>query len=206
MEDLDEAKKLVNELLGCTTPGTIQHGMAAGQLGAITADKFKQSGELQDLDEAIRHLKTGLGVLPAAQETRVALLRHMVELYDARYNRMKDTSDLEGLIRFSTLLINAIPPHNSARGPYLLGHLKHLQEKAFVTNSGPVVQSTIELVQGLLQAMPRNYAQKRECNGVAASLFGKRYEISGESKDLDSFVRYVEQTPSEHGISADQEA
>jgi hypothetical protein len=204
--DIDEAKTLAKELLDYTTPGTIQHSMDVAQLASLTADKFRRTGMLRDLDEAIGHVKIGLEALSAGHEMRVAFLQQVVELYYARYREMKDAADLEELIRYSTLLIEAIPSRHSSKGKgkHLLNHLKYLQEQVFVTNSGAFLQRTIDLVQAMLQAMPKDYADKSQCQVVMANLFGTRYAISGKFKDLDSLARYVERISHEHNDTADK--
>ncbi|KAK9414378.1 putative HET-domain-containing protein [Seiridium unicorne] len=130
-DDLEqEAERLANELAASTTPGTLQHSIAVGQLGFIESKKFKATNSLDHLDQSLKYYKTAFEALPQHHETRLDILNMIIDLYNARRGRLKDVTDLGILVHYSGLLLEALPIGHPSRGSHLLGHIQRVQEYA----------------------------------------------------------------------------
>ncbi|KAM5361880.1 hypothetical protein ACJZ2D_012825 [Fusarium nematophilum] len=183
-DDINEAMRLIGELMSRFSPGTAQYGVAVGQLGMMSSDKFNKTGKLQDLDEALRHCKTGLEALHGEHETRVPMLRQVLHLYTARHRITAESLDLKNLAHYSGLLFQSLSPRHSARGQYLLDHLGNIKTFAIASRSLQDVQGMIKGVQPLLDGMPAKYAEKQQCEGIFVDLLGRQYSLSHKLQDL----------------------
>ncbi|KAH8879446.1 HET-domain-containing protein [Thozetella sp. PMI_491] len=189
--DNDDAIRLVNKLLSRTTPGTIKHGMALGQLGLIFADKFKRTEAIQDLDESLKHCKAAVETVPPRDETRVAMLTQILELYRARHRKTNDAADSKSLAHYSGALFEATPPQHPAHGDRLLDHLRHLHQYAVQSGDLVVYLQTIDAAKRGLAGMPPSYSKNDTCQAILASLYGKRYALSKELQDLRYMAEHV---------------
>ncbi|KAF5005593.1 hypothetical protein FDECE_8000 [Fusarium decemcellulare] len=190
-DDINEALRLVNELRSRSAPGTAQHGSAVGQLGMMSSDKFNRTGKLEDLDEALGYCKTGLEALPRMHETRVPMLRQIVELYRARHRMENKPADLDCLVRYSAMLYQSTPPGHTARGQYLLDYLRHLRTSAVASRSLQVAKEAIGSAKHSIKDMPAKYPEREACEVVVADLYAEQYSQSHDLQDLFACAQSV---------------
>ncbi|OAQ69830.1 heterokaryon incompatibility protein (HET) domain-containing protein [Pochonia chlamydosporia 170] len=190
-DDINEAMRLIRELQSRTASGSREHGFAAAQLGVIGADKFKQTKELQDLDEALGYCKAGLDSLPATHELRIQILRVITNLYDSRYKSTSEEGDLRGHVQYSERLLRAIPPGNNARGKYLVEYMRGLHKLAERLKSLEQFRRNIRQLKSLLLDMPSNYPEKPGCHSVLADFYLSQYDLSRDLQDLMACVGAV---------------
>ncbi|KAJ3524033.1 hypothetical protein NM208_g12212 [Fusarium decemcellulare] len=190
-EDINEALRLVNELRSRSAPGTAQHGSAVGQLGMMSSDKFNRTGRLEDLDEALGYCKAGLEALPRMHETRVPMLRQIVELYRARHRMENKPADLDSLVQFSAMLYKSTPPGHTARGQYLLDYLRHLRTSAVAAHSLQVAKEAIGSAVHSIKDMPPKYPEREACEVVVADLYAEQYSQSHDLQDLFACTQSV---------------
>lgn len=197
-DDLErEAEGLMNELATSTQLGTLQHGIAIGQLGIMTSKKFNRTGSLEDLDKAIEQCKTGLEALPQNHEVRIDMLSIIVNLYGSRRTRKKEAADLERLVYYSRLLLEASPVGHQSHGPRLLEHARRVKEYIADANSPEELEIAIGRIQKHLSSTPSPFPQKEECQVILSDLLGMRYTISTTIEDLIALADYLEEMVSE---------
>ncbi|KAF4458951.1 heterokaryon incompatibility (HET) domain-containing [Fusarium albosuccineum] len=190
-DDINEALRLVNELRSRSAPGTAQHGSAVGQLGMMSSDKFNRTGKLEDLDEALGYCTVGLEALPRMHETRVPMLRQIVELYRARHRMVHKPADLDCLVRYSAMLYQSTPPGHTARGQFLLDHLRHLRTSAVASHSLQVAKEAIGSAEHGIKDMPAKYPEREACEVVIADLYAEQYSQSHDLQDLIACAQSV---------------
>lgn len=195
---LDEAERLMNEMLSCTTPGTMHHGVALGQLGIIGSAKFNHTKLLEDLDIALVNCKAGLDALPNGHEIRPDMLTAIVELYAARYSTQNEAADLASLVHYSRLRLEAFPKGSQSRGIYLLNHLRRVQKYIFEEQTLEALESAIAETRNELSNMPSNYPQQEKCQLILSDLLGAKYSMSNELQDLMNLVNFLETMVTEH--------
>ncbi|KAH8657290.1 hypothetical protein BGZ61DRAFT_486352 [Ilyonectria robusta] len=202
-DDINEARRLANELRSRTTAGTTEHAAAAAQLGIINADKFKQTDKLEDLDEALRCLKSGLPAQPDRYRTQAPALSQIVDLYSARYQKTNEEHDMRQLAIFSGHLFLSTRRGNPARGEYLLNHVRHLYKLAVTYESGRAVKRTIRAMRATLEFEPPRFPQKQACQGVLAHLLAERYCLTQELEDLVACVDLIEELVTSYNEEAE---
>lgn len=194
-KDIQEAMQLLKELQSVTQPGDMVNTVALAQLGTITADRFEHSDMLEDLDEATGYFKSALDSLPAAHELRMPALQEMTSLHRTRYNKTSNETDLAAAIFYSEMLLSTIPPKHSARGRFVLNHLRDLRQSMHLEgHSLEDVQPKVEAAETLLASMPNQYPEKRQCLDLRAGLVLSQFLHSNDLHHLLKCVRHVRDT------------
>ena len=201
-DDLElEAGTLLNTLVSVTSPGTLQHGIAAGQLGLLTFKKFTSNNSLEDLDKALELCKTGFESLPPNHEASVDILATVVDLYDSRYDMERDVVDLERLVHYSELLSNAFPTGHRLRSDHLLKLAQRLKEYAKIEPSLGKIDDGIYQINKHLPTLTGQILEKRGCQNVMSDLLAIRYTLTTDIQDLMTLVKYLEVIMAEHNAN-----
>ncbi|KAI8633030.1 heterokaryon incompatibility protein-domain-containing protein [Xylariaceae sp. FL1651] len=186
-----EVRILLKELVSSTTPGTLQNSIAVGQLGVMDFNIFKVTNSLEDLDQALRHCKIALEALPQNHETRLDLLTVMVELLSVRRSQMKEVTDLERLIHYSELFLEALSTEHCSWGSHFLEHTLRVKEYAIEVSSPQAFGNAITQIQRFFSTMPAVSPQKMKCEVVLSDILGMRYKLSTELRDLIALANQV---------------
>ncbi|XXH01246.1 hypothetical protein Hte_007600 [Hypoxylon texense] len=198
----EEAEALLNQLATSTTPGTLQNGIATGQLGFITFKKFKTTNSLEDLDKALEYCKMGLESLPASHELRVDMLITIVDLYSSRRSLKKDFLDLKYLVHYSELLFEALPSGHRFRGKHVLEHAQRVKEYVESACSLDEIDNGIRQINKQLSTMPAQFPRKNKCQIILTDLLGMRYTRTSDMQDLIALVDYFGAMVSEQNAIA----
>ena len=202
--DINEAMRLINELQSMTTPGTSDYMMAVIQLGAVAADKFKQTNQLEDLDQALQYCKTGLDGLSTGHEMRVSLLREIVELYRERYQKTSNVTDLRNLATYSGMLFHATPSGHSVREKYLVSYVHQLYKLATSLQTLEEFQKAVQTVQPILESMPTDYSEQSRCWRILADLLLEQYFLSHNTRDLLGCMDSVQKLTRDYNDSVER--
>lgn len=190
--DINEALRLINELVSRTCTGTIDRSTAVALLGTFGSEKFKQTNKLEDLDEALRDCESGLGGLPEDHEMKKPLHRLIISLFRERYQRTSKEADLRNLTIYSGMLLRNTPPAHAARGQYLLDYLRLLDQSAAMSQSFQHIRKALRIIQPSMNDMLPKYPEQRQCQGVLADIFMGQYRISKDLQDLVACLSSVE--------------
>jgi hypothetical protein len=181
---LDEAERLMGELLSSTTPGSREHALALGQLGVMSHEKYKHTQAAEDLDSALVNCEAGLAATPTGHEIRPDMLSNIVQLYTARYKSRNEASDLDQLVRYTRLRLDEIPRGSHVRGEFFLSHVQWLQKSVLNDPALDMVERAIEDIRDGLSAMPTNFAERESISAILFRLTGVRYSLTNELPDL----------------------
>lgn len=188
-DDLEkDAASLLKELVANTTPGTLQNTLAVGQLGFMDFGRFKVTDSMEDLDRALHHCKTALEALPQNHEVRLEVLKVLVEVLSIRRSRMKELADLERLVHYSGLLVEALSTDHRSRGSYFLEHTLRVREYTSELNLLQAFETAIAQLRALFSTMPAVFPQKPNCEAVLSDILGMRYKTSTKLQDLIAVV------------------
>ncbi|KAI0382754.1 heterokaryon incompatibility protein-domain-containing protein [Hypomontagnella monticulosa] len=141
-----EAERLIDEL----------HGFAIGQLGIMTSKKFKRTNSLEDLDKAIQRCRTGFEALPPNHEVGVDMLIIL------------EASDLDRLVYYSGLLLEASPVGHRFRGRRLMEYAQR-------------VKDAISQIKKHFSAVSSPFPEKERC----------QYTLSTKFEDLITLADYL---------------
>ncbi|KAI1774166.1 heterokaryon incompatibility protein-domain-containing protein [Hypoxylon cercidicola] len=198
----EEAETLLRELATSTTPGTLQNGIANGQLGFITFKKFKSTNSLEDLDKALQLCKIGFEALPPNHEIRMDMLITIVDLYSSRRNLKKDAVDLKPLVRYSELLLEALPAGHRSRGEHLSEYAGRVKEYVESTSSLEDIDIGIRQISKHLSTMSVELPWKKTCQNILSDLLGMRYKLTTDIQDLIVLTDYLGATVTEQNANA----
>lgn len=192
--DRAEAVELLRQLQLISPPGSPVGGMATMQLGQMAAVRFERTDALEDLDDALRLIRDGLGRLTDRSELRPQCLHLVASLYSRRHKKTGNVEDLRNAISFSDMALASVPASHVAKGDYLLRHMHQLHD--FITTIASIEEVTEVTVTAYrhLMAMPRDYKQRQNCHKLYGDVLGRKYLLSRKLEDLDEAVRHVEQT------------
>ncbi|CAO2655398.1 Nn.00g104620.m01.CDS01 [Neocucurbitaria sp. VM-36] len=203
-DDINEALRLINELRSRTVPGTPEHAMAVVQLGRVISDKFSRTNHLQDLDEALGYCKSGLDSLPEDHETRLPLLKQIIELYDARHQKTSEEADLRNLVSYSGTLFHNSPSGHAARGQYLLNYIRRLYKLATTSQTLRDIQSAIQTIRPILENISTKFPEQTRCWAILADLSLDQYNLSHDLQDLVACVNLIERITNDYNNEVDR--
>ena len=122
LEDEEEARKLLEELLLSAESGSKPRNIVVGQLGLLATAQFHQTQRLKDLDEALVHCKIEIESTTDGDNAQLEMLGNIVTPYKARYEYTKDPEDMKSVVQHSSLLFESIPATRSSKGKSLSQH------------------------------------------------------------------------------------
>ena len=190
--DHEEAIQLITEQLSMSTPGTMQHGMALVHLGEMAFEKFKRTDAMEDLNEALRQVKTGVDTLPRAHEKRFQLESRIGELYSSRYKKSGDFADIRNAMLYSDSAVESAPPASQVRAPYLSELMRCLRDFVNATLSIADVDKAISIGKRRLAEVPKDDPQRHNWRRTFSDVLGRRYLLARTVESLIEPVNFIE--------------
>lgn len=190
LADHTEAVELVQELQSLSALGSVRGGVAIMHLGQMAVVKFNKTHNLRDLDEALERITEGIDKLPQGKPVS---LYQIATLYSSRYKKTKDLTDLHNAVHYSDMALATAPVPSSARGGYLLNHMRLLRDFANAATSVQDVDEAVSKGHRHLMEMQNEYPEQHSCRKFYGDVLGRRYILSQRPEDFANAVFYVKQ-------------
>ena len=188
--DHAEAVELVQELQSLSALGSVRGGVAIMHLGQMAVVKFNKTHDLRDLDEALERITEGIDKLPQGKPVS---LYQIATLYSSRHKKTNDLTDLHNAIHYSDMALATAPVPSSARGGYLLNHMRLLRDFANAATSVQDVDEAASKGHRHLMEMQNEYPEQHSCRKFYGDVLGRRYILSQRLEDFANAVFYVKQ-------------
>jgi hypothetical protein len=107
--------ELWQRIVAATPPDHPRRASRVSCLGNVFQIRFQRTGQLSDLDEAIRLGRSVLDALPAEHPVRGGLLANLGVALADRFERLGDPADLDEAIRVGREAVTATPPDDPER-------------------------------------------------------------------------------------------
>jgi tetratricopeptide (TPR) repeat protein len=154
---------------------------------------YKKTGDLGQLDDAIRYTTEGSRLISQGHESFTKNLIMVAALLEARYERSGDMRDLEEAIGTARRSVQSTPPSH----PDLAGYLNNLGawlgtrfERSGETKD---LEEAIDTARRAVQSTPPDHPNLAMYLNNLGAWLGRRFERIGEMKDLEEVVQCYQQ-------------
>ncbi|THH12052.1 hypothetical protein EW146_g7830 [Bondarzewia mesenterica] len=198
--DLDEAITLYHEVLNllypCSssqrflcTPPTMplpdRPSITMNNLAILLGRRFKQTGEILDLEGAISFHQQSLELLPALHPYRSMLLNHLASALQTRCEWVGQLSDLEGAILFHGQALELRPAPHPHRSKSLNNLANALKTRFNQTGQLSDLEEAISFHRQALELCPAPHPDRSRSLDSLASALSIRFEQMGQLGDLE---------------------
>ena len=196
---------VLNNLIDSAGRGGIEEEQSAGSLfaeGVCSYNIYMQSGELEEIDNAIEFTKEGLQLTEQSDGNHAGYLSNIAAFLGARFERSGEIQDLEEAINTTRQAVESSPSDHLD----LAGRLNNLGSwlgRRF-ERSGEM-QDLEEAINTTRQAVESTLSDHSDLAGRLNNLgswLGTRFERSGEMQDLEEAINITRQavksSPSDH--------
>ncbi|KAF7982225.1 hypothetical protein HWV62_29426 [Athelia sp. TMB] len=170
--------------------GQRYRSQSLNSLGIASLDRFEQSGQIADLEQAISYHRGALELRPLGDRSHSASLSNLATVLKARFLQTGQIADLEQAIRLHRRALNLRP----------LGHPDHptsLNNLAIVLNIrfgqlGQIadLQQAIIYHRGALELRPPGHPNRSTTLNDLASALKVRFDQLGQIADLEQAISY----------------
>jgi hypothetical protein len=181
LDDYNEVMQFLNELLD-GSPSSSNDSIRPYvdiQLGELAHSKFTQEGNMNDLEDAIRHYTSALDSMENREEKRETVLRKLCEMHGYRYDKKKELIDGEKVVSYSRMRVLSALPSHPVRGTYLWKHMIYVRAFAHDMTSASKVEELVQSSTELLDSMPEDYEKHEVCRWLFGDLLAYRYTQTG---------------------------
>jgi CHAT domain-containing protein len=186
-EDLEECIQVLRGALSSSSRSDRQAIIST--LGTSFRTRYRISGEIDDLDEAITLHRELLLLLPQESSERSFYLNYLAESLRERYGESRQAEDLEESIGLYQELLLLLPPEHHNRSLAF----NNLANLLVVRYQGPGtledLDEGIECHRAALRLRLSGHPAKVGSLGNLAVSLRYRYERSGTLKDLEEAIR-----------------
>jgi tetratricopeptide (TPR) repeat protein len=170
--------------------------------GVRSYNIYMQSGELEEIDNAIKFTKAGLQLTEQSDWNYAGYLSNIATFLGVRFERSGEMKDLEEAINTARQAVESTPsshPNLAARLSNLGSWLGRRFERSREMKD---LEEAINTARQAVESTPSGYPNLAACLNNIGSWLGRRFERSGEMKDLEEAIntarQAVESTPSGH--------
>ncbi|QGI70367.1 hypothetical protein CEK26_002700 [Fusarium fujikuroi] len=185
-EYFNRSIELRREILALTEPKDRQNkALQLHLLSNELSDRFAETDYLDDLKESIELGIQALDLTSDGDPRKTVFLRRLEFLFEEKYEETEDIADLDEVIRYQRLSIDATDPTNSslmAAWLFVLG--AKLDKRAEVTGEIANLDESIEIFRKVVELKPGNLSAKK----LIQALYN-RYTWTSEVQDLEECVR-----------------
>ncbi|RPB18391.1 hypothetical protein L211DRAFT_80808 [Terfezia boudieri ATCC MYA-4762] len=179
-----------------TRPGKLSN------LANHLSSRYKQTGDLHDLDTAIARLEEAVQAAPEDHPDRAACLNNLGGNLSSRYNRTGNLQDLEAAIARSEAAVEATPEDHPDRAGWLNNLGSHYSRRYERTGNLQDLEAAIARSEAAVEATPEDHPARAGRLNNLGSHYSSRYERTGNLQDLEAAISRseaaVEATPEDH--------
>ena len=162
--------------------------MSLSNLASALGTRFSRTGELADLDEAVRLLREALILRPAPHSMRSHSLNNLATALDTRFTQTGQIDDLDEAISLHREARLLLPPPHPER-PYSLINLANALVARFDQTRQQVdLNEAIALFKAALMQLPKQHTSRPGSMSVLGSALSKRSRKIGQLDDIDQAV------------------
>jgi tetratricopeptide (TPR) repeat protein len=182
-EEAVEALELVMRIAGEYTPPHLFLGF-----GTLLSDRFKHTGSMDDLDQAISMIRKGLNATPHDDSHQARFLYTLGNMLGDRFKHTGSMDDLDQAISIVRNGLNATPHDDSeqARFLYTLGNM--LGDRFKHTGSMDDLDQAISITRSGLDATPYDDSHQARFLYTLGKLLGDRFKHTGSMDDLNQAI------------------
>ncbi|KAF5620227.1 hypothetical protein F52700_11547 [Fusarium sp. NRRL 52700] len=183
----NQSLEIRREILALTPPQDHQNkALQSHPLSNELSDRFAETGDLNDMKEAIDIGIQSLDLTSQNDPRRIVFLRRLEFLFEEKYEATKDIADLDEVISYYRLSIDATDPSNTLQMAARLSALgMKLDERAEMTGNISDLNESIEFLKKVVEMRPGNERAKKR---LIQTLYN-RYTWTSEVPDLEECVR-----------------
>ncbi|KAG1746161.1 CHAT domain-containing protein [Suillus lakei] len=186
---MDESISLRWKILELCPPGHPRRAWSLSILAADLCGRFHQSGDVVDIDEAVRLSRNALTICPAdaGRDFYLGVLCYALQL---RFDRHGDPSDLNESISLYRAALNLCPPFDPARWTSLNNLAEALNARYNQHGNISDFEEALRIHGEALDLRPRGHAGcDHTLNNLAATLY-THFEKSRDISALDDAIRF----------------
>ncbi|KAJ6580495.1 CHAT domain-containing protein [Mycena vulgaris] len=158
-------------------------------LGRALIKRYRDEGNLPDLDNAVKSLQEAVNLTPRGHPDRASWLGSLALSFTARYQRLGDLSDLEAALQASQEAL-ALTPEGHPDRP---GHLQNLGvsflDRYQMLGDLSDLNAAFQMNQEAVELTPKGHPDRAShLRGLAMS-FTARYRRLGDLNDLEAALQ-----------------
>lgn len=160
-----------------------------GDLGSTLWRRFKQTGDVRDLDGAVDHLRSALAAIPAGDPEHLPLLYRLVYAAQARFDLRGDLADLDTLIQAGQEILASLPEGHPDHPDFASGLGNVLRIRFELSGNRSDLEAAIEAGQAAVSAAPVDDPDRAKYLSNLGIAWRARYDLTRSRADLDAAVR-----------------
>ncbi|KAF6741556.1 CHAT domain-containing protein [Ephemerocybe angulata] len=200
---IQEGLKLAKESLDLTPADSRELPRRMGLISSALEMRFRFSGDLEDINEAIAQLQMAYKLIPTEDlMERIKVLSRLGTLFLARYEATNRLSD----VRFSIATISEaieLTPTNDPQLPQLLTSLGASLTKSFYrTDDLSEIQTSISVLEQAISLTPQSHPMLPTRHDLLGSALEYSFNVSRELGDIQASIsshrKSIQLTPAGH--------
>ncbi|KAH7191136.1 CHAT domain-containing protein [Fusarium oxysporum] len=171
-------------------------------LGNKLERRYERTGEMADLEEAIRTARQAVDSAPDDYPNRAAWLNNLGNKLERRYERTGEMADLEEAIRIARQAVDSTPGDHPNRAAWLNNLGNKLERRYERTGEMADLEEAIRIARQAVASTPDDHPGRAGRLNNLGNKLERRYERTGEMADLEEAIRIarqaVDSTPGDH--------
>ncbi|KAL2192307.1 CHAT domain-containing protein [Corynascus similis CBS 632.67] len=171
-------------------------------LGIMLESRYRQTGEMADMEEAIRVTGQAVGLALHDHPHRATCLNSFGGMLQNRYQRTGEMADLEEAIEMTRKAVESTPHDHPHRAFYLYNLGTMLGNRYERTGGIADLEEAIRMARHTVELIPHNHPYRAFYLGSLGDKLWRRYERIGDMADLEEAIKMtrqaVESTPHDH--------
>ena len=188
MDDLDEATKYNREAVPLSPH---QHrSVPLNNLITALFRRYRQSGQMEDLEAAITYSREGLALCPLGHPSRSISLISLATAVSDRYNCLGKMEDLEAAITYSREALALCPLGHPSRSSSLISLAIAVGSRYNCSGKMDDLDEAIKCTYETLALSPLGHQHHSISLLILAGTLFYRYRQSGRMEDLEAAITY----------------
>lgn len=189
--DIEEAMSILDLQLQQYPPDSHQHGSALLVKFRMFYERYDQTKDISDISEAIRFAKQGLATVPEGHERIGEILPLLVSMHRERYGHTGQLSDLEAAAKYAKQRMQTVPETYQIWPDLVASYLKACADYVLDVKSLEIILETIIEARPLRNHIAKTNAKRHSCNLSLAAMLSKKFIMTKDLADLNTFVQHV---------------
>lgn len=201
--DVDEATSLLDETLQSSRSSPDQHGAALIMKAKILFDRYSETKDLQDLDDAIANGQQGILSVSSGHEFRSKIPPLLADMHKTRYKHNGDLTSLNAALDGYKQTLHVTPQNFQNRLLYISIYLDLLRESVYASSDLPHVQGAIRDARSLREEVPIEHMKRYHCSISLLAMLSKQYLLTRQLTNLNEVVGLLNSIVHEYNSTLD---
>jgi len=163
------------------------------ELGIKLARRYEQTGEMRDLEEAIKAAQQSLDLIPNNYPDRAVYLINLGSMLCHRHERTGKMQDLEEAIKAAQQAVDSTDNDHPNRIDYLYNRGYMLGRRYEQTGKMQDLEEAINAAQQAIDSISNDHPDRAARLNYLGHILCRRYERTGRMQELEEAIRAAQQ-------------